>query len=285
MFDNFKALVFVLVIAWVIFALAKPLFLRFTAPEDFSRRRAVWFVLTITAFLSPSFWLYFLIAGPLVLWAATEGLDAAGAVPAAVLRHSAALLRDPDGLIKQLFAMSNVSPPRVRDPGPGCLALCRERAARAAVRLQGLDVVLLAVRSAAAGAARSLRVVDQHAAACLPLPPRTATWSTSPSAVCLPSGDSWPMRWAGCASRRRSSRRSPRSSRCGDGCSTPGYPEQWGQPNTDAWLFRGERLRAQASTGHSITLGYVARPWRSASGCTSGHTQTTKVRTSRVFAA
>jgi O-antigen ligase len=36
-----------------------------------------------------------------------------------------------------------------------------------------------------------------------------------------------------------------------------GINDQWGAPNTDAYLMRGESLRAQASTGHSIPLGYV----------------------------
>jgi hypothetical protein len=36
-----------------------------------------------------------------------------------------------------------------------------------------------------------------------------------------------------------------------------GVPEAWGQANRDAWLFRGDALRAQATTGHSITLGYL----------------------------
>jgi hypothetical protein len=36
-----------------------------------------------------------------------------------------------------------------------------------------------------------------------------------------------------------------------------GVSQAWGQANIDAWLFRGDALRAQATTGHSITLGYV----------------------------
>ncbi len=43
--------------------------LRFTSAEDFSRRRVVWFVLTIVGFMSPNFWLYTLVAVPVLLWA------------------------------------------------------------------------------------------------------------------------------------------------------------------------------------------------------------------------
>jgi O-Antigen ligase len=37
--------------------------------EDFSRRRVVWLILTVVAFLSPNFWLYVLVAIPTYVWA------------------------------------------------------------------------------------------------------------------------------------------------------------------------------------------------------------------------
>jgi hypothetical protein len=66
---NLKALVVVLLLATPVFILAKPLCLRFTSPEDFARRRNVWYVLTVCAFVSPSFWLYALVAVPVLAWA------------------------------------------------------------------------------------------------------------------------------------------------------------------------------------------------------------------------
>jgi O-antigen ligase len=65
----FKEMIVVVVIAAVMFALAKPIALRFSTEADFIRRRNVWFALTLTAFLSPSFWLYALVAVPLMAWA------------------------------------------------------------------------------------------------------------------------------------------------------------------------------------------------------------------------
>ena len=62
MLDNLKALIVVLPIAMVIFIVAKPICLRFMAQDDFARRRDVWIGLTLAGFLSPSFWLYFLVA-------------------------------------------------------------------------------------------------------------------------------------------------------------------------------------------------------------------------------
>src|ERR1700733_7107978 len=63
---NLKELFCILVIATAIFRLSKPIALLFMTAEDFSRRRNVWFALTITAFLSPSFWLFVAVAVPVL---------------------------------------------------------------------------------------------------------------------------------------------------------------------------------------------------------------------------
>jgi O-antigen ligase len=54
--------------AAVVFVCAKPIALRFSSAADFSRRRTLWFILTISAFLSPSFWLWAVLAVPLLAW-------------------------------------------------------------------------------------------------------------------------------------------------------------------------------------------------------------------------
>jgi O-antigen ligase len=69
MLYSIKALIFVLAIAATVFHLAKPIALRFISAEDFSRRRLVWFVLTAVSFVSPNFWLYTLVAVPMLVWA------------------------------------------------------------------------------------------------------------------------------------------------------------------------------------------------------------------------
>jgi O-antigen ligase len=68
MSNNIHALIYVLVIALVIFRVAKPIALLFSAADDFSRRRNIWLALTILEFLSPNFWLFALVAVPLLLW-------------------------------------------------------------------------------------------------------------------------------------------------------------------------------------------------------------------------
>jgi O-Antigen ligase len=68
MLSSIKALIVVLAIAGIVFRLAKPIALRFMSEDDFLRRRLVWFVLTCASFVSPSFWLYLLVAVPVLVW-------------------------------------------------------------------------------------------------------------------------------------------------------------------------------------------------------------------------
>jgi O-antigen ligase len=58
----------VVVIAALVWWLARPIALRFSSAADFARRRAVWFTLVVSAFLSPNFWLWCLLAVPLLAW-------------------------------------------------------------------------------------------------------------------------------------------------------------------------------------------------------------------------
>jgi hypothetical protein len=78
MFGNVKALIVVLLIAATVFRLAKPIALQFISEDDFLRRRLVWFILTAVSFLSPSFWLYALVAVPVLIWANRRDSSAIG---------------------------------------------------------------------------------------------------------------------------------------------------------------------------------------------------------------
>lgn len=72
MVTNLKALLVVLVLAITMFTVAKPICLRYMQEGDFIRRRNVWLALTTVAFASPSFWIYVLVAVPLIIWAARK---------------------------------------------------------------------------------------------------------------------------------------------------------------------------------------------------------------------
>lgn len=61
--EHLRALVVILVIATAVFAIAKvPLTVQACAVQDFKRRRNLWFVLTLSAFLAHNFWLFVLVA-------------------------------------------------------------------------------------------------------------------------------------------------------------------------------------------------------------------------------
>jgi hypothetical protein len=69
---DFKQLIIVLGISWIVFRFAKQIALRFTNESDFLRRRNVWYALTVLGFLSPSFWVYALVATPILIWASRK---------------------------------------------------------------------------------------------------------------------------------------------------------------------------------------------------------------------
>jgi O-antigen ligase/polysaccharide polymerase Wzy-like membrane protein len=107
MIVNIKALIVVLAIATMVFLFGRPLALLFSNEPDFSRRRNVWFVLTVTAFLSPNFWLFALVAIPVLVWAGRKDTN-----PIAlylILLHviPPIPIEIPVVGIKQLFALDN----------------------------------------------------------------------------------------------------------------------------------------------------------------------------------
>jgi O-antigen ligase len=69
MLYSLKEFVVVFVIAVTVFRVAKPMALLFIDPDDLSRRRSTWLVLTATAFFAPNFWAFALVAIPLTIWA------------------------------------------------------------------------------------------------------------------------------------------------------------------------------------------------------------------------
>src|SRR6266853_2758750 len=67
--EHLRALVVVLVLSTAVFAFAHRPACALIGRKDYTRKRDLWFALTLTAFLSSSFWLYALIAIPLVVYA------------------------------------------------------------------------------------------------------------------------------------------------------------------------------------------------------------------------
>jgi len=68
----------IVVIAAPVWFLARPIALRFSSAQDFARRRLVWFALVVSAFLSPNFWLWCVLAVPLLFWAGRKDSNPLG---------------------------------------------------------------------------------------------------------------------------------------------------------------------------------------------------------------
>lgn len=69
--EHLRALVVILVLAGVTFHFARPLACAVAMQdEDFVRRRNLWFALTLTAFLAHNFWIFILLAAALLVFAA-----------------------------------------------------------------------------------------------------------------------------------------------------------------------------------------------------------------------
>lgn len=96
-----KELLVVLVIASIVFAIAKPMTLTFTAEADFYRRRKAWFVLTAAAFLSPSFWILVVVAIPVLIVTARKDAN-----PAAVYLMLLSVIPPVSRQIPMLFTLN-----------------------------------------------------------------------------------------------------------------------------------------------------------------------------------
>jgi len=67
--DHLKTLIVILVLAAAFFAFAHRSVCTISEAKDFTRRRNLWFTLTLAAFLAHNFWVYTLIAIPLLIYA------------------------------------------------------------------------------------------------------------------------------------------------------------------------------------------------------------------------
>jgi O-antigen ligase len=69
MHENLRALIVILILATPFFYFARQPACGITSAENFTRRRNLWFGLTLAAFLAFNFWLYLAIATPLLIYA------------------------------------------------------------------------------------------------------------------------------------------------------------------------------------------------------------------------
>ena len=106
--EHLRALVFILPIAWVVFFFAKKAMTIGgpTRPEDFNRRRNLWFALTLTAFLAHNFWLFAALATIAIVFSArTEPNKCALHLAVLVCLPRLTASISGGGVVKELFAI------------------------------------------------------------------------------------------------------------------------------------------------------------------------------------
>jgi hypothetical protein len=254
---HIKELIVVMGIAVAVFAAARPLCLAFMRDEDFTLRRNVWIALTACAFLSPSFWLYVLVTVAVVAWAGR---------------------RDSNPAALYLVAFGVIPPVTIYIPVVGINTLFALSQARilALVLLLPLALRLFSVNEG--GLARKWMALDWLLVAYLVLqlalvsPYETAT-ATMRRGFLL-AIDTLLVYYV--FSRALLSRRALVDTMAafvlvGAVYASIGIFESfkgwlmyeqigldWGSPaKVFSFLARGGHLRAQASAGHALTLGYI----------------------------
>jgi O-antigen ligase len=263
---SLKEMIVVLGIAAMIFTLAKPIALRFSTAADFSRRRNVWYALTVAAFLSPNFWLFALVAMPLMTWAGRKDANPV-AFYLLLLQVIPSIPVDiPVFGINKLFELDNYRLLSFCVLVPAALRLRRSRNPDRIQGLQTMDILLIGYGL--------LQVA-------LFIPPDL------PGHVLLHDSFTNMLRRAFLffvdiyvlyfvVSRSCSSRRAITEALAAFclACAVMAaigvfeglkhwllyadFAKSWSDdPRLGFYLFRGDTLRAQASAGHALALGYM----------------------------
>jgi hypothetical protein len=266
MFYIFKRLIVVLTIAAIIFYLAKPIALRYMSGEDFSRRRLVWFVLTALAFVSPSFWLYVLVAAPMFVWASRKDSN-----PIALYLLMLHVI-PPVGFIipilgnNGLFPLDNYRLLAFCVLLPATMRYRKNREEAAGGRVGAMDVLLLAF-----GALQVVLYTPPDLPHQLPIPDSLSNVLRRAFLFFL---DTYLLYFAVSRTCQSLRKMVDAAATFCLACSVMAsiaifenmrhwllYVEiesVWGVPlNSFTWLTRGGELRAQASAGHSLALGYL----------------------------
>lgn len=107
--EHLRALVIILFLSTTVFTFERPFATDIISSADFTRRRNLWFVLTLTAFLANSFWIYVLIAIPLLIHSIRRETNQPALFFFILFALPAATIPIPGiGLVNYLFDLSQV---------------------------------------------------------------------------------------------------------------------------------------------------------------------------------
>lgn len=255
MLNELKPLVVVLALALVVFAIAKPVCLNFMALSDFTRRRNVWFVLTCTGFVAPNIWLFAAVALPLVFWATYVDRHPTALYLMLLLTVPPASLPIPLPLVNQLFELSPFRILALALLVPAAARIVRSGGARPPGLVQ-VDLMLIAYGILQLALYMPYESVTNtmRRAFLFGLDTYALYFVFSRGAATKPAlHDTLASFWLACAilvpiTVFESAK---------GWLLYTGIPSKWGAPNDFSWLLRDGMLRAQASGGHSLVMGYL----------------------------
>jgi O-antigen ligase len=140
--EHLRALIVILVLATTVFAFAHRPACAITKAGDYTRRRNLWFALTLTAFLAHSFWVYMLISVLLLIYAILRESNPPALFFFTLFILPVAAVPIPGmGLINYFFDLSHLRMLELFILFPAFLVLVRRRDVLAFGRM-GPDIVL-----------------------------------------------------------------------------------------------------------------------------------------------
>lgn len=267
MIQGAKELIVVLTLTTPVWYVSKRVFASFSAPGDFERRRNVWVFLTILGLLSPSIWIYALFALPVMYWGGGKDSNPIALYVLLFYVIPNVTIPLPSIVINQLFEINNqrllafaiilpaaLRVKRSRISEPGLSQTPSRRLDTADWLLIGyilLTVILPIPHEAVTNTLRRafLTILD--------IGLLFAIWSRVQPRYeifrdCLGAWVVAALMMATVAMFETSR----------SWLLYVPISDHWGNPNGFAFLLRGDRLRAQASAEHSLTLGiWLAIAW------------------------
>jgi hypothetical protein len=255
MIQDLKALVVVLGLSLPVWWFARRHFAQFSSLEVFDRRRNVWLAITVIAFVAPNIWIYAMFAVPIMVWAGQRDPNPAALCLLLFYAVPPASVPIPAFVINEFFNISHLRLLGFTVLLPAALAHHKASASRGRSGPDVMDVILLSFMA--------LTIV-------LFVPYENIT--NSVRRTFLFALDTVLLFYV-------FSRVGPGISAIRDCLSTwllaglllspiamfemtrfwllyVPIADRWGDPNVFAFLTRGSSLRAQASAGHSLALGY-----------------------------
>lgn len=254
--SNLKALLVVLVLASFVFAIGKSTCLRFMSENHFAHRRNVWFALTVCAFVISNFWLYSAIAFAIMYWAGKKDKNPVALY--VLLLHVVPPLgmELPAVLVSNLFKLDNyrILAFAILIPAAWKIAHVKNKNQfgnyktfdRWLIAYMLLQLALLLPYEELTNTVRRGFLFAIDSMVLFYVVSRTCSDRdklVETMAMCV---------LAGCILATVAAFESPKG-----WLLYTGLGNSWNIPVVFSYLLRGESLRAQASAGHSLSLGYM----------------------------